>query len=307
MRCSHWPHLALVTMSCMLVGACTSTTYEMRAASAGFGETSGVVDLYDDGKRQLAERRFGLAVQRFRQALAADRRSVDVLNGLAVAYAALGRTQLAEVYLQRALELRHDDVATLNNYGRLLLEQGHLQKARPMLDLAVRLASGPDHAIVHANRTLLDPPERSLANAPPPLPPVRLERAAAAIFHLRTGSLLRHPAAPAATSPDSLPPAPATELAPFVVVANGAGVNGLAATWRRQLIEAGVRVDTIANATTFGNAMTEIRFHPLFASEAHAIAALLPTSTRLIADATATGDIYVALGLDSLETIGEPA
>lgn len=313
--------IVLAAMACLLAGACTPTTYELRPTSAGFVEADGVADPYRDGKRQLEAGRFGLATQRFRQALAQDRSSIDVLNGLAVAYAGLGRTPLAEIYLQRALDLRHDDVATLNNYGRLLLEQGRLQEARLMLDLAARSASGADQVVVDANRALLQP-DTQVAGKAPLLPPVRLERAALTTFQLRTGTAATTPGGPAAHAPAAPPLAieatfstapisrsrvSTAEVEPFVVVANALGVNGLAATWRRQLAESGIRIGTIANAPSFGHSVTEIRYRPVFAGEAKAIAAQLPASARLIADPMATGDIYVALGLDSLELIGEPA
>ena len=323
MRPRHRCTIVLAALACLLAGACTPTAYQMRPTSAGFVESGGVADPYADGKRQLAAGRHGLAIQRFRQALAQDRGSIDVLNGLAIAYAGLGRTRIAEVYLQRALDLRHDDVATLNNYGRLLLEQGRLQDARQMLDLAARFASGAELEVVQANRApLLQPATSGAADAPPPLPPVRLERAAVATFQLRTGGAAAPPGRPVANTPAAPPqrteaPVPAApgfrsrartaELEPFVVVANALGASGLAASWRRQLAEAGIRIDTIANAPSFGHAVTKIRYHPLFAEHAEAIAAQLPASTRLIADPAATGDIYVALGLDSLEMIGEPA
>lgn len=330
MRRRHRATLVLAAMAGLLTGACTPTAYELRPTSAGFAESSGVADPYADGKRQLEAGRHGLAVQRFRQALAQDRGSIEVLNGLAVAYAGLGRARIAAVYFERALDLRHDDVATLNNYGRLLLQEGRLQDARLMLDLAAQFASGAELRVVQANRAQLLPPLTSgTAAAPPPPPPVRLERAAVATFQLRTGGAATPPGRAAASIPAApqhppvappqrteapLPTAPgqrsragADALEPFVVVANALGVNGLAANWRRQLGLAGIRIDAIANAPSFGHAVTEVRYHPLFAAEAAAIVARLPASTRLIADPAAIGDIYVALGQDSLEMIGEPA
>jgi hypothetical protein len=94
--------------------------------------------------------------------------------------------------------------------------------------------------------------------------------------------------------------------APFVVVANGVGRNGLAAQWRERLRQEGVQVGAIANAPSFTTERTEIRAHPAFAQQAGEIAALLPAGARLITDATFTSDIYVELGRDSLETFGEP-
>jgi hypothetical protein len=96
-------------------------------------------------------------------------------------------------------------------------------------------------------------------------------------------------------------------LDPFIIVANGVGRIGLAAEWRGHLGRYGITVDSLANARPFQAARTEIRFHPVFAREADALAALLPRSAALIADREALGDIYVELGRDSLETVGEPS
>ena len=81
--------------------------------------------------------RYGLAVERFRQVLAGDRRSLDALNGLAIGYTRLGRFDVAQAYFERALEIDAFSAPTLNNYGRALIEQGRLRDARPFLQLAL--------------------------------------------------------------------------------------------------------------------------------------------------------------------------
>jgi hypothetical protein len=106
----------------------------------------------------------------------------------------------------------------------------------------------------------------------------------------------RAPQHPAETRPD-----------PFIIVANGVGRNGLAAAWRKRLGRDGITVDSLANAQPFRTPRTEIRYHPFFAREADALAALLPSSAVLTADRSALGDIYVELGPDSLKTGGEPS
>jgi hypothetical protein len=364
----------LAGLLCLLAGACAPSAFEARPVSQGFDAASGgVADPYGDGKQQLAAGRAGLAIERFRQALAQDRNSVDALNGLAVAYARLGRTPLAETYLQRALDLRHDDVATLNNYGRLLLEQGRWQEARLMLAMAERTASGPDNAVVQANLAAMQTPRPR--RAAEPAPPLRLAKTDTATYRLETttavlpqvasvapattsawpvvptpagppvatitttpaagaarvASAAARPAAAApasvAAQPNPLPKAPAPttpatavraalaepeppvsgSLDPFIIVANGVGRIGLAAEWRGHLGRYGITVDSLANARPFQTGRTEIRFHPFFAREANALSALLPSSAALIADRNALGDIYVELGLDSLDTAGEPS
>lgn len=327
--------LVLAGLSCLLASACTPTAYDFRPASHGFDATSsGVPDAYDDGKRQLANGRAGLAIERFRQALAEDRGSINALNGLAVAYAKLGRTQLAETYLQRALDLRHDDVATLNNYGRLLIEQGRSQEAREMLMLAELSAVGSEYGIVEANLAAIDTPRKTRPYHPATSEsPLRLAKLDMAVYRLETGTatvtgtaslavasgpempaaMVREPAhdsipaeqpvaAPATPSTPSRPSRRAFD--PFVIVANGVGRTGLAAEWRERLSQNGVKVDSLANANPFKAVRTEIRYHPLFADEANDLAASLSISPTLVADSNAPGDIYVELGPDSLEIVG---
>jgi hypothetical protein len=112
---------------------------------------------------------------------------------------------------------------------------------------------------------------------------------------------------PLAVEPPALRRPAQTRPDPFIIVANGVGRNGLAAAWRERLGRDGITVDSLANAQPYQTPRTAIRYHPFFAREADALAALLPGSAELVADRAALGDIYVELGLDSLETAGEPS
>lgn len=142
---------ALVIVACLLAGGCSATLPEARPLARGFYPAGGVAAPYEDGKRHLAAGRYGLAVERFRQVLAGDRRSLDALNGLAIGYTRLGRFDVAQAFFERALEVDAFDVATLNNYGRALVEQGRLRDARPFLQLALDQAAPADGAVIAAN------------------------------------------------------------------------------------------------------------------------------------------------------------
>jgi Tfp pilus assembly protein PilF len=142
---------ALVIVVCLLAGGCQASFLEARPLARGFAPTAGVLAPYDDGKLHLAAGRYGLAIERFGQALASDRRSLDALNGLAIAYARLGRFDVAQAYFERALEIDAFSALTLNNYGRALIEQGRLRDARPFLNLALHHAAQADVAVIAAN------------------------------------------------------------------------------------------------------------------------------------------------------------
>jgi hypothetical protein len=203
--------VCLAVALCLLAGACAPGSFEARPASHGFGSVSGVMNPYEDGKMQLSEGRPGLAIERFRQALAQDRNSIDALNGLAVAYARLGRTEVAESYLQRALDLRYDDVATLNNYGYLLVENGRWLEARPLLQLAAAFAGEADGAAVQANLDSMRIPAAAPDVTAPPPSPLRLARTTLATYRLEivyeepAALPARDPAAMSARAPAAMP------------------------------------------------------------------------------------------------------
>ena len=142
---------ALLIAICLLAGGCSTGVLEPRPATRGFMPESGVVAPYDDGKRHLAAGRYGIAIERFGQALASDRRSLGALNGLAIAYTRLGRFDVGQAYFERALEIDAFSAATLNNYGRALIEQGRLQDAKPFLQLALHHAAQADLTVIEAN------------------------------------------------------------------------------------------------------------------------------------------------------------
>ena len=142
---------ALVIVTCLIAAACSTTGPAPRALESGFGTRAGVADPYGDGKRHLAAGRYALAAERFGQALANDRRSLDALNGLAIAYTRLGRFEVAQTYFERALQVDATSAVTLNNYGWCLIEQGRLRDGRPFLELALRRAADADVPVITAN------------------------------------------------------------------------------------------------------------------------------------------------------------
>ena len=142
---------ALVIVTCLIAAACSATDLSPRPLERGFLTRGGVADPYEDGRRNLAAGRYEVAIERFGQVLANDRRSLDALNGLAIAHAGLGRFDIAQSYFERALQVDATDAATLNNYGWLLIEQGRLRDAKPFLELALHHAAEADVPVVATN------------------------------------------------------------------------------------------------------------------------------------------------------------
>ena len=185
----------LVIVTCLIAAACSASGPGPRALESRFENRAGVADPYADGKRHLAAGRYDLAAQRFGQALANDRRSIDALNGLAIAYSRLGRFEIAQTHFERALQLDATRASTLNNYGWSLLEEGRLRDAKPFLELALRHATDAEAAVVAANIDVIRRPRSStligaLKEDSPPgaVSGYRLVRVAASAYRLETSA-----------------------------------------------------------------------------------------------------------------------
>ena len=97
--------------------------------------------LLTSGRDQLAAGHYGLAIAQFRNAVLLDPQSAAAQNGLAVAYAQIGRTDLARRYFERAIAYAPDEAAYRRNYARL----GAVQPfARPVMSASVDVSgNGP--------------------------------------------------------------------------------------------------------------------------------------------------------------------
>jgi tetratricopeptide (TPR) repeat protein len=73
---------------------------------------------------------------------ASDFASFDMLFGLAERYAAQKQFDLAEIYYQRALKLRPDDIRALNNLGFAYQAQGKFDRAIFMFNRVIELTGG---------------------------------------------------------------------------------------------------------------------------------------------------------------------
>ncbi len=89
-----------------------------------------------EGKRLLEEGRAVDAVAAFRRRMREDGKDLQALNGLAIAYGELGRTDLAAEMFSRALAMSPNDPATLNNIGFAALRRADERLARHYLEKA---------------------------------------------------------------------------------------------------------------------------------------------------------------------------
>src|SRR5215510_3899489 len=115
-------------MSTVLVAGCAGVATNTESLSVLLqrsGQSQAKLSAYEQGKRHLQFKSPGLAVAAFEEALKEHPDSVPALNGLAVAYDRLGRADVAQRYLDRALTLDPNSAVTLNNLAYLNLVQGN--------------------------------------------------------------------------------------------------------------------------------------------------------------------------------------
>ncbi|MEM9441162.1 MAG: hypothetical protein AAGA73_11995 [Pseudomonadota bacterium] len=97
-----------------------------------------------EGKRLLDQGKAAEAVSAIRKHFRENGADLHGLNALAIAYAELGRVDLAADMFGRALALKPDDPATLNNIGFAALRRADSKLARRYLEEARRYSDGLD-------------------------------------------------------------------------------------------------------------------------------------------------------------------
>ncbi len=105
-------------MSTMLVTGCAglaTTNESLRSVLERGGQSQPKLTAYEQGKRYLQFGSAGLAVDAFQTALKDEPDSVPILNGLAVAYDRLGRADVSQRFLDRALSVDPNSAVTLSD------------------------------------------------------------------------------------------------------------------------------------------------------------------------------------------------
>lgn len=114
----------------------------------------------------LASRQYGLAIELFRAAGKDQALELDSLNGMAIAYDAIGRADLAQRYFEKALALRGDDPRTRRNLAAFYGASGQPQKKAALLaDAMPHTPTEP--AVAVAAVTAENSPLRDLSFAAP--------------------------------------------------------------------------------------------------------------------------------------------
>lgn len=178
---------------------------------------------------------YGIAIGHLERELGMRPDSVAALNGLGAAYDQIGRFDVAQRYYFRALELAPDPGTTLANLGYSNQLQGKPEEAARILELALHY--GPNNAVANTNMQAV---QRQLEAQP----------------SMATAT--------ETTVSESMPEALNRGLR--VEVANGNGINGMAARVRSILRErsglhaAGGDVVRLTNADSFNHTTTTVYY-----------------------------------------------
>lgn len=98
------------------------------------------------GRSFLGARQYGLAIELFRSAGRDPALRTESLNGLAVAYDAIGRRDIAERYFEEALASKPDDARARRNLARFYAVTGQQAKQRAILAAPVAVAAAASAA-----------------------------------------------------------------------------------------------------------------------------------------------------------------
>ena len=308
--------------------------YRLQHAGAGLAQGYALL-----AQRYEGEARWHEALQAWLKAVQAAPDDADLHNALGQAQAGLGDHEAAVQTLQRAVQLAPDQPALHNNLGYALMRAGRAEEARAALQRAMALQPGYVRAAANLRRldataTAQLTPSSSAAtasNAEPAGAAHAVTNPAQATPTANTAELARIPQPSAPTASNTLPttttpahhaavtdratpgtpptssaqePA-AARPAPAVEIANGNGVEGMAACMAEALRSRGAVGQTrLRNALPYDTATTVVRYRPGHARSAQvlaqALAQQLPGGAPAVAglDRADSLDLRIVLGHD---------
>jgi tetratricopeptide (TPR) repeat protein len=322
---------ALCISMCTALSACSTIFGGSGDSQSNFVKPSGSDDAqYLSGKAHLAAGERGLAIDDFRAVLANDPQSVAALNGLAIAYAGIGRNDMAAAYFKRALLADPYSAVTLNNTAHFDLAMGDHAGAQFYATRAAiveKIAAGnskPDEHLAalmtateqnfaQANDKTAAPGK--VAEAAPKAAPVKPVEVVAEDVSAKSAELPQKPEMVAAATParHQKPNVPEDVLAnvpepaegrPLVRVSNGAGLQGLAENTAHFLSERGISVNSVSNEPSFDHSHSVIYYNPGLRDYASAMSGTLPMHPQLIEAKHGNGQVELILGADAAELSG---
>lgn len=118
-------------------------TFASRNAPISEPAPLAVAPATDAGRGHLAAGRDGLAIEAFQVAVSSGEPAAPAFNGLAVAYAHLGRYDLSQRYFERAIVLDGDDPRYQGNLARLMGSPAFAMRREGDMGRALAAANPP--------------------------------------------------------------------------------------------------------------------------------------------------------------------
>lgn len=278
---------------------------------------------YERGKHYLQVGDYGLAIGAFETDIQSNPKSVWSLNGAAIAYQRIGRSDVAERLFEQALALDPGSPVTLNNQAYLKLSQGDRGAAAVLFARAKSSLGTPESAntlvsrVVEGNAALAGavaavPPVAETADSETQVRSAKVEPVATAALPAVETASVDPPAAP---MPSAEPAAsePAAVPLPKLVIVNGSGCNRLAHRLGHFLSDKGFEVQRLANAAVFGRKTSVVFFYGASRDGAEALVRSIPVPVRLVETRNpyVTVELLAGHDLDAFENVvasaGTPA
>lgn len=300
---------AAAVAAAVLGGCATSPDKPIFDALAKADKGWSALPDYERGKRYLAVGDYGFAIEAFAAELQHDPRSIRALNGQAIAYQRIGRSDIAERFLKRALDIDPNSPVTLNNEAYLHLMGGDRAGAVAFVARAkASLASdggtqlrGSISDVLDANATLI---ASAAPAAPKPSVPAQLEKTGDGdwVLHavkttpVETAALAPvAPATPLPALPDTpvlrLPQGAQQAVAPAqrephlsakLMIVNGSGRSQMAHHLQQYLATHGIAAQRLVNARRFDRKLSVVFYHPDSRETAVAVAGAIPVRVMLV-------------------------
>jgi len=241
---------------------------------------------YQLGRYHAGSQAWGLAIDAYRRAIAADARNVEAYNALGVALAGDHRYEEAEAMLRQAVEIDPSSAHVRSNLGFLLTLAGRPDDAVPELNAALKL--DPESATARGN--LLEALAHQVAG-PEARADVPVESAMAASVAVPAVAL---------AVPQAVPPKAAMQLE----LSNGNGIRGAAARLKQWLTGEGLPVDRLSNWRSYDQQQTVIQYRDGQREAALHVARVLRMTAQLAAAPSPRlrTDVRVVLGQDWART-----
>jgi LytR cell envelope-related transcriptional attenuator len=184
---NYWLMAAAFTVPTMM-GGCASQQSSVESLLAKSDQGWMKFQDYDRGKHYLEVGDYGLAIESFDADLAKNPNSVRSLNGEAIAYDRIGRSDVAERLFAKALAVDATSPDTLSNLAYLYLVHGDTkgalelaQRAQSALSLHAEAAPAPLAEVLANNEALMRADAPKIAAAAPPAP---LQKSADGVWEL---------------------------------------------------------------------------------------------------------------------------